>query len=214
VLSSRKLFQILYQNNNSSPYKQQNQIRVAEIGCGGGNLLIALATQFPNAVFHGFEISDVAIEMCQQRIQASHLTNVYIHDARLEPLGANSTVFDLAFTYDVLHDAPDPYDLIAQTFRALKPTGAFIIGDIAALDSVANNIKNHPAAVTLYGISTCLCLASALSEEPKDNFKQAGLGTLGWTIPTSFSALHSAGFSRVRVLLQVDNMRWVEASCT
>ena len=72
--------------------------------CGGGNLLIAMARQYPKSTFHGYEVSTEAIEHAGKAIASSGLRNVCIHDARTQPL-SESGPFDVVTTFDVLHGA-------------------------------------------------------------------------------------------------------------
>jgi hypothetical protein len=52
-------------------------VRCADLGCGAGCLLLALAQRFPKSQFHGFEISDPALE---QANAALHLrSGVYYY---------------------------------------------------------------------------------------------------------------------------------------
>jgi hypothetical protein len=90
-------------------------IAVAELGCGGGNLLVALAEAFPASTFDGFEVSAPALEMAAAIIQERALGDrVRLHDATKEggALGdaaaAGGAQYDLVVVHDVLHDCPFP----------------------------------------------------------------------------------------------------------
>ncbi|KAJ8612811.1 hypothetical protein CTAYLR_002019 [Chrysophaeum taylorii] len=181
--------------------------RCADLGCGAGNFLLALARAFPRAAFDGYEVSDVPLAQCVHNIRASKLGNVAVKDARQHPLGDTRDLYDVVTTYDVLHDAPNPAELARQVKNALKPNGVWILGDIAALDSTRANITNNPRAATYFAFSTCLCMACALSEPGG-----AGLGTLGFTIPVAMDILTTAGFTKVKVVLEQQNMRWFAVS--
>ena len=87
---------------------------VGELGCGGANFLIAMASAFPLSVFHGFEVSDEALAIAATRILEAGLTNVHLHDAKEEGESLGDYSFDVVTTFDVLHDAPNTTELIAQ----------------------------------------------------------------------------------------------------
>eukprot|EP00965_Chrysotila_dentata_P165857 5476217-Pleurochrysis_carterae.AAC.2 len=190
--------------------KLESGARVADLGCGGGNLLIEMAHRFPFSEFHGYEVSDVAIEHAKKAIAAAALRNAHVHDARKAGGSIDSTParFDLILTYDVLHDAPQPQELMIAARRALAPHGVWLIADIKCADGVRANMRDG-AAKTYWAFSTCLCMASALSEP---NGK--GLGTLGFSPRVAQRMLRDAGFGHVAVVADEGNQRWWEVAHT
>src|SRR3546814_18234239 len=78
---------------------------------------------------------------------------------------------------------------------ALSDDGAWLLVDIKAHESFAENAEKNPMASMMYGISVLSCLSSALSEPGG-----AGLGTLGMTPATAQSLARAAGFTRSRRL--------------
>lgn len=178
--------------------------RCADLGSGGGNLVLALSKKFPEARVEGFEISEKALEQAARNLNG--VKNARVVDARQDPLGGRVEQFDVVTTLDVLHDSTDPRGLVDQVFSCLKPGGVWILGDIACFESIRSNIEKHPNAPFMFAVSTCLCMACSLSEPGG-----AGLGTLGFTVPVAMDMLTSAGFNRVRVLLEEQNTRWFVA---
>ena len=116
--------------------------------------------------------------------------------------------FDLVTTYDVLHDAPKPEQLVEEAAAALAPGGVWLLGDMAARDGVRENVEQHPGAATMYAFSTCLCMACALSEPGG-----RGLGTLGFSERVAREMVLGRGlFTECRVLHEADNTRWFEVT--
>ena len=180
---------------------------IADLGCGGGNLVIALAKRFPLAKVVGFEVSDTALAVARKRLAAAKLPNASVVDARETPMGAAGP-FDLVTTYDVLHDAPKPEQLVEEAAAALGPGGVWLLGDMAARDGVRANVEQHPGAATMYAFSTCLCMACALSEPGG-----RGLGTLGFSERVAREMVLGRGlFTECRVLHEADNTRWFEVT--
>ena len=180
---------------------------VSDLGCGAGTLIFSLAKAFPKSVFHGFEISTVALEKAAINLRRERLTNVFFHDANEtgESLGDYQGFFDVSLIYDVLHDCTQPQDLIGQVHRSLKKDGVFIFADIPSKPTVRENLQS-PMGSTMYAVSTCLCMSCALSEEGG-----AGLGTLGFSIPLAKDMLHKGGFKYCDVLFENETTRWFEA---
>jgi len=180
--------------------------RVADLGCGGGNLVLAMARQYPNSRIDGYEVSSQALSIGATELAKSKLRNAFFIDANEDPMGSHVDEYDLIMTYDVLHDAPNPSELIRQARAALKPGGVWILGDIASKATVRENITSNVAAGTQFAFSTCLCMACSLSTQDG-----AGLGTLGFTVPVAEKMLREGGFNSVRVIMETKkNTRWFE----
>ena len=180
---------------------------IADLGCGGGNLVIALARRFPLTKVVGFEVSATALAVARKRLAAAKLPNASVVDARETPMGAAGP-FDLVTTYDVLHDAPKPEQLVEEAAAALAPGGKWLLGDMAARDGVRENVERHPGAATMYAFSTCLCMACALSEPGG-----RGLGTLGFSERVAREMVLDRGlFTECSVLHEADNTRWFEVT--
>lgn len=181
-------------------------IKVADLGCGAANMLVALAKAFPKSTFHGFEISTVALEKAAYNIAAAKLKNVFLHDCNIvsENLNQHKGEFDLCVVFDVLHDSTHPLDLVKQVKAGLKPeTGRWLLADIPAAESTRANLTQLAAPATYYAFSSCLCMSCALSVEGG-----AGLGTLGFSVPVAKKMLAEGGFENVKVLMEEDNARW------
>eukprot|EP00977_Amphora_coffeiformis_P013210 scaffold3408_cov129-Amphora_coffeaeformis.AAC.5 len=183
----------------------QKGCKVADLGCGAGNLILAMAKAFPNSTFHGYEVSEQALSVGATHMARSKQRNASLIDANVNPLGAHEDQYDVITTFDVLHDAPNPAELILQVKKALKPGGVWILGDIPAKDTMRENIESNPKARVYFAFSTCLCMSCSLST--KDG---AGLGTLGFTVPVAKKMLTEGGFSKVKVLLETPSVRWFE----
>ncbi len=64
---------------------------VADVGCGAGVALTALAETYPRSTFHGYELSRLAVERARTRVLEAGLTNVEIIDRRAEELPVETT---------------------------------------------------------------------------------------------------------------------------
>ncbi len=164
----------------------------ADVGCGAGAGVLRLARAFPASRFAGYDISRHALERAAQSLAVSGLTNAEFHDPRDRPLPADGS---LAFvtTFDCLHDMTDP-DGAARAIRAaLADDGTWLVADIKAYDTFAENVERNPMAALMYGTSVLSCMSSALSEAGG-----AGLGTLGMSERRATEMAESAGFTRFR----------------
>jgi len=162
--------------------------RVADVGCGGGLALLELARAFPACELHGYELSKHALERARQNAAEAGVGNIAFHDIAVEPLPEDGR-FDLALTFDCLHDMAHPDAVMAQLRRAVAEDGVWLIADIKAYPSFEENVERNPMAAMMYGFSVLSCMSSALSEEGG-----AGLGTLGLHEERAREMTAAAGF--------------------
>ena len=89
----------------------------------------------------------------------------------------------------------DPQGMMTTIRAALADDGTWLLVDIKALDTFAENARKNPMASLMYGISVLSCMSSALSEPGG-----AGLGTLGLPPSRAEAMARDAGFTRFRRL--------------
>jgi SAM-dependent methyltransferase len=165
----------------------------ADVGCGGGLALMAMAEEFPTSEFHGFDPNRHAIDRCEEKVRESELTNVLLHVAGGDELPTEPT-FDFLITFDCIHDMTRPGEVIASIRKAMKPDGTWLIKDIRSQPDFEDNLRN-PLLAMFYGFSVSACMSSALSEPGG-----AGLGTLGFNPEVAERMVSDAGFTRFRQL--------------
>ena len=167
----------------------------ADVGCGGGVALLELAKAFPRADCHGWDVSSHALERAEANRRDAAVDNARFHDARHEALPEDGR-FALVMTIDCLHDMTDPAGTVRAIRRALRPDGAWLVGEIKARDGgYEENVAKNPMAAMMYGTSVLTCMSSALSEPGG-----AGLGTLGLPPGLLERMARDAGFTRFETL--------------
>ena len=165
---------------------------VADVGCGGGLAIAAMAEAYPKSEFHGYDPSNHAIDRCREKVAEQGLNNLKTFVAGGEALPSEAT-YDFLITFDCIHDMTHPAEVIASIRRALKPDGTWLIKDIRSTPDFKQNMRN-PMLAMFYGFSVSACMSSALSEPDG-----AGLGTLGFNPAVAEDMVREAGFSRFRL---------------
>jgi SAM-dependent methyltransferase len=165
---------------------------VADVGCGAGVALTTLAGAFPNSTFHGYELSQLAVERARARVTDAGISNVEIFHRRAEELPDGSG-YSLVLTFDCLHDMTRPNDAASAIRRAIADDGTWLIKEVRCADTWAGNRRNPMLAMFL-GFSIAACMSSALSEPGG-----AGLGTIGLPPRTAEELTRRAGFTRFEV---------------
>ena len=164
--------------------------QVADVGCGAGVALLEMAKAFPASRFHGYDISLHALARAEANRSAAGVANVSFHDARVDPLPGDHR-FDFVTTFDCLHDMTDPEGAIRQIRAALSESGTWLVADIKARPTYAENVEKNPMAAMMYGVSVMVCMSSSLSKKGG-----AGLGTLGLPAERLERWARDAGFTR------------------
>ena len=165
----------------------------ADVGCGAGVALLAMAAAYPDSEFHGYDLSTHAITRAQDNAGARGITNARFQVVRGESLPVDPT-YDFMITFDCIHDMTRPAEVIAAIRKALKPDGVWLIKDIRSKPRFEDNFRN-PLLAMMYGFSVSACMSSALSEPGG-----AGLGTLGFNPEVAEKMVREAGFTQFSTL--------------
>ena len=134
---------------------------VADIGCGLGASTILLAQEYPNSRFTGSDYHDESIEMARKHAGEAGVADRVSFEAASASTFSGSG-YDLAATFDCLHDMGDPLAAARHIRQALKPDGTWLIVEPMAADDVAGNL--NPVGRVYYSASTLLCVPNALSQ--------------------------------------------------
>jgi SAM-dependent methyltransferase len=175
--------------------------KVADIGCGRGGAVLAMARRFPNSAVYGFDQHEPSIAYAAQAAREAGLTNAHfaVSAAKTFPGGD----FDLITIIDALHDMGDPVGAARHIRQALKPDGIWMVVEPVAQDRLEDNLNVRGQLA--YAASTCICLAVSLSQE-------VGLALGAQAGPARLTeVLTEGGFSRVRRVAEQATQMILEA---
>lgn len=172
--------------------KLESGARVADVGCGAGVALVEMARAFPQAEFHGYDNSRMALARAEGHRAEAGVSNVTFHETTHERLPEDGSL-DLITTFDCIHDMTHPTQAILAIRRSLKPDGTWFVADIHGHPTFPENLESQPLSGLLYGFSVLCCMRAALSVPGGE-----GLGTLGFTEPIARRMSQEAGFNRFR----------------
>ncbi len=167
---------------------------LVDIGCGAGGAVLRMAEAFPASRFVGYDISQFALGRAAEKLSAAGVGNASFHDPRISPLPDDGSV-DVITTFDCIHDMTHPQEMMGAIRSAIADDGTWLLVDIKARDTFAENALKNPMAPLMYGISVLSCMSSALSAPDG-----AGLGTLGLPESKAREMAAIAGFTRFRKL--------------
>ena len=169
--------------------KLESGATVADIGCGLGASTLLLAQEYPNSRFNGSDYHQGSIELARKRAGDAGVAD----RVSFEVASASSfsgTGYDLAATFDCLHDMGDPLGAARHVRQALKPDGTWLVVEPYAADETVGNM--NPVGRVYYNFATLLCVPNALSQRGGYSLgAQAGEAAIRQVVT-------DAGFTRFR----------------
>jgi SAM-dependent methyltransferase len=137
----------------------------ADIGCGHGASVIAMAELFPNSRFWGFDSHPESVDTARDRAEEARVDDQvsFASDAADEYPGR----YDLISFFDCLHDMGDPVGVARYAREHLTPGGSVLLVEPFALDDHVANLTANPVAPLFYHASFAVCAPNALSQEPR-----------------------------------------------
>lgn len=155
---------------------------VADIGCGSGAAVAAIADAYPQTRVVGFDISADSIARARASTSATNASFVVAGPEAMADHGP----FDLVTALDVIHDLAEPQMALESIRASLAPDGTLLMMEPRIGGSPADN-RNDRAAL-LYGISTFHCMTQSLA------VGGAGLGA-AWGKEAAHELCMTAGFT-------------------
>ncbi len=164
--------------------------RVADVACGTGSALVALAASYPASRFVGYDLDADAIARASGKAAVRGVTNVRFEQCDAAELTVVEP-FDAVFVFNALHDQAAPDRVLERIRDALVPGGVLLMDEPRVSSSLEDNVGN-PLAPFTYAVSTLHCLTVSLA------VGGAGLGT-AWGEQVACRMLADAGFDDVEV---------------
>ena len=118
--------------------------RVLEVGCGPGFFTIPAAKIVgEKGSVYALDVSPLAVERVQQKIEREGATNVETILADAAQTGLPDQSFDLIFAFGFAHAAGSMENILAELHRLLKPAGIFSIEEWPRWPRILNKLF-HP----------------------------------------------------------------------
>lgn len=167
---TERLFETGYNNFLASTWipampdvlkKLQSGAKVADVGCGRGKALLALAKAFPKSKYIGYDNYDPNIAYGNALAGKEGVADRLRFEERSANLLPQSGDFDLIMTCDCLHDMVSPETCARSIYGALKQDGTWFCIEPNMRDNVEENI--NPLGKLFYSVSTLQCMTCSLA---------------------------------------------------
>ncbi len=160
----------------------------ADFGCGVGRSTIELAKKFPQSQFYGFDAYEKNIETAKKYSLESGVSGNTEFQHWTVSQGSPGR-FDVAATFDLIHDLPDPENGLRVIKKSMKAGGVFLLMDIEATDDPIDN--SGPLTLFKLGMSLHFCMTTAMWQGGK------GLGTVGLSPKILRKLCKKVGFKKI-----------------
>jgi SAM-dependent methyltransferase len=164
--------------------------RAADVACGTGRALVALATAYPASTFIGYDLDDTAVDRARTRAAELNLTNVSFQTRDAATLTVTEP-FDAVLVFNAIHDQAAPAVVLRRIHDALAPGGTLLMNEPRLSSDLGDNV-NNPMATFIYAVSTLHCLTVSLAAGG------AGLGA-AFGEQAARQLLADAGFGEIAV---------------
>jgi 2-polyprenyl-3-methyl-5-hydroxy-6-metoxy-1,4-benzoquinol methylase len=135
--------------------------QVAEVGCGLGWSVIALAQGFANSQIDAIDPDELSIQEAQSNAEKAGVSDrITFHLSTVEEAPIQGP-YDLITAFECLHDMPYPVQALSRMRELLAPDGVVLIADEAVGDTLEENTNfmGH----FLYNFSVLHCLPQAMA---------------------------------------------------
>lgn len=144
-----------------------------DLGSGRGTDVMRLAETVGNLGFvYGIDISEGMLLKARETADRCGIKNVHFKKSSLESLDLSDGVADLVISNCTLNHASDKQIVWNEIFRILKKGGRFVVSDIYSVNSVPDEFRNNPVA-----ISECWA-GSVTRDEYLEHIQKAGFSSV------------------------------------
>lgn len=145
-------------------------LRLCDVGCGGGRALVKLAQTYPASRFVGYDVYGPNVHRARELAEHAGVADrVQFH--QLDAAAGLRDTFDAITTFDVVHDAVAPGQLLRSIRDALGARGTYLCLEIKCSARVEENFGTVGAL--MHGVSVLYCMSTSLAHGG------AALGTCG-----------------------------------
>ena len=116
---------------------------IVDLGCGPGLYLRDLSERHQSSRLCGFDVTPAMIEHARGLRYRGAPPTLMVQDVEKEPLPLDAAGVDLVSMTGVLHVLEDPFAVLAEVLRVLRPGGLFLLDDWVRMP-LAQYVQDRP----------------------------------------------------------------------
>jgi 2-polyprenyl-3-methyl-5-hydroxy-6-metoxy-1,4-benzoquinol methylase len=152
-------------------FSKASELHVADVGCGGGSAILALAKAYPHLKLVGIDVDERSLEIARSKAKQRGIRmkdeggNVDFRQGNvMKDDKSTRELFDVVFSFDVIHDLSRPLEGLSSIKSLLNPRhGIYVMIEPNVASSLAENVDLGPPAAALYATSLMHCLTQSKS---------------------------------------------------
>lgn len=103
---------------------------VLDCGCGSGSITLGLAEAVVPGELIGLDIGEAAIAHARNLVKERGISNVQFDVGNINEIPFEDASFDAVFSHNVLEHLSNPFEVLKEMYRVLKPNGVIGLSDI------------------------------------------------------------------------------------
>ena len=131
-------------------YAIPSDARIAEIGCGTGQMALYLARQ--DRIVIAADLSRAALMLGAAAARRYGVDNVRFVETDLHRPGLKAAAFDVVYSAGVLHHTPNPRMAFSALARLARPDGIIVVGLYSAFARIPLRLRRTVARLTRFRI--------------------------------------------------------------
>ena len=116
---------------------------IVDLGCGPGLYLRDLSERHQSSRLYGCDVTPAMIEHARGLRYRGAPPTLTVQDVEKEPLPLDAAGVDLVSMTGVLHVLEDPFAVLAEVLRVLRPGGLFLLDDWVRMP-LAQYVQDRP----------------------------------------------------------------------
>ncbi len=128
----------------------KKELRLLDVGCGGGQAALWLKETYPHLQLTGIDLSAGQITRARKRARRKGF-NLQFETADAQNLPFPNESFDAVYSFGSAKHWPDPLKGFSECWRVLKSGGELLVAD-ATSDATPEQVKNFCAIMHLPGL--------------------------------------------------------------
>ena len=104
---------------------------ILDVGTGTAQIPIALCAKHPTAYVVAIDLAQHMLRVGQAHIERAGLAErIHLQHADAKRMPFASATFDVVMSNSIVHHIPDPYAVLAEMARVVKPGGVLFVRDL------------------------------------------------------------------------------------